>query len=360
MMDDKEMVKWIAENTEMKQRGGVWYVTKKIPDREGVGILDPRLFESAKKGVGISYPKDNRAITAEELAVMRREIGAPNTEVTKGELREDTLVFGNVRVHCYQPASEKRLPVLIYIHGGGFLGGSIQMCENLCRDLARTAPAAVFSVDYRLAPEHPYPEGLNDCFAAVDGIFSVLDAYNADPLRVSISGDSAGGNLALCCCMRESDQGSSRISRQILLYPAVNIGKYEPSGYHWEEAFYTYSEDEEERSVQKLLAHDVGIFDDLMTEAYAGGRERTNDRYVCPVLNEDWSHMPETAIVLGEYDYLTQEGMYLAKQIAGAGVPVSVYHYLGMCHAFAENLGTFPQAEDLMREMAAMIGGVKK
>ncbi len=354
-MDYKEMVEQIAEHTKTEFCGGVRYVTKSIPDRTGEGILDPRLFESAKEGVGISYPKDNRRITPEELAVMRQEIGAPNMEVTDGRLEEETLVFGTVSVRRYQPECGERIPAVIYIHGGGFLGGTTGMCENFCRDLARTARAAVFSVDYRLAPEHPYPAGLEDCFAAVDGIFSVLDTYRIDPLRVSISGDSAGGNLALCCCMREADLGSRRICRQILLYPAINIGKYEPSGYRWEESFYTYSSDEEERRLQMLLAHDVGIFDGLMTEAYAGGAEKTNDRYVCPILNEDWSRMPETVLVLGEYDYLTQEGMYLAKQIAGAGVPAAVYYYLGMCHAFAERLGTFPQAEDLMREMAGLV-----
>ena len=356
-MDYKTMVNRIRETAEEMRQGAVRVVTKKIPDTEGTNRLDPRLFAAAKNGVGISYPKDNRSITKEELACMRGEIGAPNTPVTQGQLTEGKKIL--TQEGCsfvfYLPKEQENLPVLIYIHGGGFLGGKTEMCENLCRDLARSGHAAVFSVEYRLAPEHPYPAGLWDCFRAVDYILAHLSDYGADENRVSIAGDSAGGNLALCCSMREAQRGTKRIRRQFLLYPAVNIGKHEPEGYRWREDFYGWSADGAEREVQKKLAHDVGIFDDLMTEAYAGGIEKTKDPYVSPLLNRDWHDMPETVIALGEYDYLTQEGMYLAQQIAKAGTPVTVYHYLGMCHAFAENLGAFPQAEDLMREIAQAI-----
>ena len=356
-MDYRGMVEKISSGTVTELREGVKYVLKPIPDREGKGVLDPRLFACAKGGVGISYPKDYCNITPEELAKMREEIGAPNVSVTEGELEEEriTLTHEGTAIYRYQKASKEKLPVLIYIHGGGFLGGEPAMCENLCRDIARTAPAAVFSVEYRLSPEHFYPYGLQDCFEAVDWVLSHLDTYHLDASRVSIAGDSAGGNLALCCSMRESQKESLRIQKQILLYPAINIGKYDLGGESWREDFYSWSSDEQERDVQSKLAHDVGIFDDMMVEAYAGGMEKTKDPYVCPVLNKEWFHMPKTTVVLGEYDYLVQEGVYLAKQIADAGVPSTVLYYYGMCHAFGEHLGDFPQAEDLMREMADIV-----
>lgn len=188
-----DMVAWIRQNTERRVKEGIRYVTKRIPDREGLGILDPRLLESARGGVGISYPQDNQKITEQELALMRAEIGAVNYSVTEGELLEESFVFGKAGVCKYRPVTKEKLPVLIYIHGGGFLGGSVSMCENFCRDLARTAPAAVFSVSYRLAPQDPYPAALEDCFDAVDGIFSLLDEETYDVTRVLICGDSAGG-----------------------------------------------------------------------------------------------------------------------------------------------------------------------
>ncbi|MDO4321375.1 MAG: alpha/beta hydrolase [Lachnospiraceae bacterium] len=359
-MDYREMIERLRNGAEDSCKDGVRYVVKPIPDRIGDGILDPRLLEAAKGGVGISYPKDNRNVTEQELKIIRQEIGAPNREVTKGALSEQNYEIlkedgSKIVFRRYEAEKKEKLPVLIYIHGGGFIGGELEMCENLCRDIARSAPAAVFSVEYRLCPEFQYPFAVNDCFDAVDYILEHLGEWGLEESAVSIAGDSAGGNLALCCSMREKYNRTNRIRQQILLYPAINIGKYEFDDFHWREDFYTWSSDAEEREIQGKLARDVGIFDDLMAETYAGGIGRTKDIYVCPILNTDWSDMPETVLVLGEYDYLSQEGIYLAGKLAQAQNTVSVYWYKGMCHAFGEHLGDFPQAEDMMRVMAEKV-----
>jgi acetyl esterase len=319
------------------------------------GMLDPVLREDLQSGAGLSYPADNTRITDEELRQIRAEIGAPNRDVkgyplTVTEKKLDTSA-GTVTVREYR---EKNAAggenALIYIHGGGFIGGELRMCDNLCRGLAGGAHVRVFSIAYGLSPEHRFPVPFEQCWEAIKILDRDAEAYQIRR-KFFIMGDSAGGNLAAACVLRARDEKRNLFREQILLYPALNVGKLTPGSFRWREEAYVFKDIPE----QKATAHDVGVFDDLMQAVYFRNRDDASNPYACPFMETDFRNLPRTVVVTAEYDYLRLEDEYYAEKTAEGGAEVILYRYLGMNHAFLERLGKYEQAEACMDELTEEI-----
>ena len=235
-----------------------------------------------------------------------------------------------VRVFTPRGASEESLPVVLWIHGGGWILGTIEAHDALCRALCNAAGAVVVSVDYRLAPEAQAPSQLDDCKRALEW---VARTYPDVPLAVA--GDSAGGNLAAVLARHVPD----RFAFQLLVYPAVDATcsteSYDSKG-----------------GGEYALTKEHMVF---CWEAYAPGEEAKRDPDVSPLLAEDLSGLPPALVLLAEYDPLTDEGLAYTEKLREAGVAARSVVYDGMVHGFFRWRGGVDAAHEAMEEAAVAL-----
>jgi acetyl esterase len=208
--------------------------------------------------------------------------------------------------------------VLIWFHGGGFVIGSVEESDAVCRTMAATTKMAIASVEYRLAPEHPFPAAPDDCYAALVGVVERAKTLKLDPNRVAVGGDSAGGNLATVVSLMARDRGSPRIRLQVLVYPVTDSVSLETPS-HLENADGYF-----------LTRKSVIWF----REQYVPSASDRMKPYVSPLRSTDLRALPPAWIVTAEYDPLRDEGETYAKHLARAGVPVTLSRYDGMIHGF--------------------------
>ncbi|CAM3899945.1 alpha/beta hydrolase [Smaragdicoccus niigatensis] len=223
-----------------------------------------------------------------------------------------------IRVRAYWPrgSSGMPLPIIVFAHGGGFVSGSLETHDVLVRALANRTGAMVLSVDYRLAPEHPFPAGLEDVFAVIE--WAAADRLaGADPDRLAVCGDSAGGNLVAAAAMLARDCGGPAIRAQLLLYPGVSRMDSVP----WD-AFGP------PQSAGGTVQH-------YIFEAYAEGRIHPFNPLVAPLLGHH-SALPPTQIVVGEYDPFKDDCLAYAGTLVDAGVEAQCVVYPGQHHGFVQ------------------------
>ena len=170
------------------------------------------------------------AMTPEEARALYRMMRPVNDDLAVGEVVERRVPgpAGEVPLRIYRPQSEGPHPLLLYLHGGGWVIGDLETADAACRDLCATAGCLVVSVDYRLAPEHRFPAAVDDCYAALEWVADNGDALGGNG-RLGVTGESAGGNLAAVLCLKARDEGGPRIDFQLLLYPVVDDDLGRPS-----------------------------------------------------------------------------------------------------------------------------------
>lgn len=212
-------------------------------------------------------------------------------------------------------------PVLLFYHGGGWVTESVENYNRVCARMAQDTAHIVVSVEYRLAPEHKFPTALNDCYAAAKALYTNRFILNTDPDKITIMGDSAGGNLAAAVCLMAKDKGEFMPRRQILIYPALNN---------------CYTEESPYRSVQEngkdyLLT--AGKMEDYLTLYQRNPQDRQNP-YFAPILAQDLSGMPETLILTAELDPLRDEGEAYGERLKTAGNYVEVHRIEEAFHGF--------------------------
>lgn len=285
-------------------------------------------------------------------------MGCDNVDLSHQVTSERRILqtdVGAVPVYIYQPEGSVPKPLVVYIHGGAFFGGSPRVVENPCRLLAERSGAVVLSVDYALAPKARFPVGLNQCWQAVCWAYEHAKELSADPTRLTVMGDSAGGNLAAGCTMLDRN---SIIQLQILLYPCTLM---DLTREHWDEGRYVIASDLEQHTrevLQKLILETRSFFD-TMKAAYLNAPDQASNPFVSPLLEKDLSGMPRTLIMAAEYDYLRQQAEEFGRRLSEEGVDTTFYLYKGMGHAFFEHTGEFPQAEDCTDEAARAIKAIK-
>lgn len=289
-------------------------------------------------------------------------MGWPNLDLSAGVRTEETRLdtrAGTVAVRVSRPRASVPAPhgglrpAVIFFHGGGFVGGSMKTVDNPCRLLAGRAGAVVFNVDYRLAPEHPFPAPLEDCWDAVKAVHDNAAAWGVDPRCLAVAGDSAGGNLAAACCVLSSREGMERIAAQLLIYPVVDQRLDPAVRLPWSEELYQVKAWPEFVWPAIRGLKDAGAF---FTSSYVAGHDPA-DVLVSPLLADPRS-FPPTLLLTAEYDFLRVEGEEFARRLAEADVPVRAVRYCGMDHAFFDKLGLFPQVADAVDEMACFLRSV--
>lgn len=224
-----------------------------------------------------------------------------------------------------------RRPLLVYLHGGGWVGGSADGYAWLCTGIAAATGAVVASVEYRMAPEHLFPVAALDCFAAVTDLVADADRLGVDPARVAVSGDSAGGNLSAVVTLLARDAGGPAIAGQALIYPATDATLSSPSIRRLADAP-VLDLDDIHGFLGLYLGHDLG------PDGAGGASDRTDPR-LSPLLAASHAGLPPALVQTAEHDPLVDDGRRYADALAAAGVPVRYTRYEGVPHGFVSFAG---------------------
>ncbi|WP_336134491.1 alpha/beta hydrolase [Natronomonas amylolytica] len=240
----------------------------------------------------------------------------PVGEVTEIEIQGPN---GPIPLRIYSPEGEGPFPVLVFLHGGGWVRGSRDAYDGPCRLLTAEADCVVVSVDYRRAPEHPFPAGLEDCYAATAWAADHAADLQGDPDRVAVGGDSAGGNLSAAVSLVARDRGGPDLAHQLLVYPAVN-----PPSVRRFDSYDDYGTDYflEFDSIEWYL------------DQYLSGAADVGNAYAFPLRARDLSGLPPATVITAGFDPLVDEGTAYAERLDEAGVSVEHRNYEGQIHGF--------------------------
>lgn len=363
-MDKKyedRLLKLLKERQEQTEYFGAPLLIKNLPDCDEKGAMDPRLYNDMKKQLRMValMPSGLMKMDVSEkgIADLRETFNAkksiPCVEadiyIEKREVKAEDGYSIPVRIYKQKKEAEN-LPVLYYIHGGGFFGGSPDVVEESVKMLVEKAGICVVSPDYRLAPENPYPVGHRDCFAVLKWIYENAQSFGGDRNYVFVAGDSAGGNLAQYCTTCDFEEGYHLIKGQLLLYPTLNMAGVEdeyfkPGMEHFEMA------PKQRKGLSKMISMFGKMSEGL--EPILGTKDIKND-YLNPY-TRDAKNNPPTFLTVGEHDYLKIETLGYGVKLHEAGVETKMVLYKGFGHAFFDNTGVYPQCEDCIDEMGAFI-----
>lgn len=248
---------------------------------------------------------------------------------------------GEIPVRLYTPEAPGPLPILVFYHGGGWVLGSLETHDDLCRALARAVPALVISVEYRLAPEDPFPAGLEDSYAALVWASENAASIGGDPARLAVGGDSAGGNLGAVVCLLARDRNGPRIAHQLLIYPATDLREVDlrPDNVSLRENSKGY-----------MLTQDMMMW----FSSHYITPERRQEAYASPFLVPDLAGLPPATVITAEFDPLRDEGEAYAARLREAGVAAEATRYDGMVHGFI-TMPMFRQAREAIKLAAAAL-----
>ncbi len=360
-----ELVERLKAQQDVTNINGIKIVIKNSPEESREGYMDPRELAimsnhwAARKEAG----KDkSREVTPEQsLEAMRDGMGFPNRNLNMVEIHTkyecinfDGNEVGLWRYYTRKSRRKPGKPCFIYLHGGGWVGGSIYTVENPCKLIAELADAVVFNIDYSLAPEKKYPNGFNDCFNAVKHIYEHAEDYGIDRRKIGLGGDSAGGNLTAAVAQKDRDSGLHMLSLQVLIYPCVTFIHTGISGYRWKLEDYVISEEQRE-IIEPCLS--IGRPSEEsnkpgMGNLYFNDISEAESPYASPMLTGNLKGLPRALCVGAEFDGLRIQTEHYGRLLEAASVPVKIIRYKGVIHAFIDRLGFVPQAEDLCIEIA--------
>lgn len=239
----------------------------------------------------------------------------------------DTVIpgpAGDLPVRVYSPEGDGPFPALVWFHGGGWTIGSLDENEVACRAVCAGAEAVVVSVDYRLAPENPYPAAADDCYAAVRWVHEHGERLAADPARLAVGGESAGGNLAAVVALKARDLGGPPIRLQVLVSPVVG---------HPGDGYASYDAYADGYFLSKASM-------EWFFTTYPRDVKDLDDPYLLPLRAADLSRLPRALVLGAECDVLRDEGEEYARRLADAGVDVELVRYDGLIHGFFGLLAT--------------------
>lgn len=242
---------------------------------------------------------------------------------------------GEIWVRIYTPEGDGPFPIFIYLHGGGWVIGDLEIGNTLCRNIANLSGCIVVSVDYRLSPEYKFPIPVDDCFAAVEWVEKNAAKFNGDPSKIAIGGDSAGGNLAAAVSLIARDRGSPSIKYQVLIYPVTNLD------------FNTRSYIENGEGY--VLTRDSMIW---YAQQYLNSEKEMQNVQVAPFLAENLEGLPPALILTAQYDPLKDDGASYASRLIQAGVNVEYKYYSGMIHGFLWMTGIIDEGKKAVQLIA--------
>ncbi|MBC3375529.1 alpha/beta hydrolase [Pseudomonas sp. SWRI92] len=285
------------------------------------------------KTLSFTSPDDSLAGSRQAYSQMCRAFTPPRPPT----LAVEDLQLAGVAIRAYHPRIAPPLagwPCMLYLHGGGWVVGDLDSHDFICMELAAELGALVLAVDYRLAPEHPFPAGFEDCFAVwchlADAPFAI------DPRRRVVVGDSAGGNLAAALCLALRDAGRPLPKSQVLVYPALGGPAHLPSRNECFDAPLLSSDD--------LQRYDALYLQSAQPSAYAA-----------PLLADDLGGLPPALIAVAQWDPLRDDGVLYSERLNAAGVTSELYVGEGLVHGCLRGRNQVPEVDQLYRTLLAYL-----
>jgi acetyl esterase/lipase len=302
-------------------------------------------------GIHILGPQNTEGRTS--LEIYRNVFGWKSNDLSQGVGSSFFCIpseKGPVTLYRYEPdRRQKPSPCLLFFHGGGFFAGDIATVENQCKLIAERADAVVFSVDYPLAPESPFPAGFNCCYAAVEYVHDNADALGIDGAKIGVGGDSAGGNLAAACALRNRDEGRWPLAYQALIYPTLSRAEKPGDPYwYWEADKYDNPQGD---SVIAFQSSYIGKQNSELNDWYVPADTNKYIPYLSPIAGSA-EGLPKTLVITAEYDFLRIECEEYSRMLKKARVPNRHIRYGGITHGTFDRLGYAPQVEDMVNEIA--------
>jgi acetyl esterase len=254
---------------------------------------------------------------------------------------------GELSVRLYRPSVERPLPALLYFFGGGWVLGTIDTADGISRSLANSSGALVVVAGYRLAPEHPFPAAIDDCYATLRWVAEHADEIGADPARLAVGGDSAGGNLAAAVALRARDDGDGtgedgdgaiRLAGQILIYPNTD----------------QLADDESTRAADDPFLfnrHSVAWY----RQHYLASPEDAASPLASPLRASSLAGLAPALVITARYDPLRDQGEAYARRLADEGVDVEACCYPGMAHGFFTMAGTVDASRAALAQAASTL-----
>jgi acetyl esterase len=297
------------------------------------------LVQIAKLARGDSL---SEGLALEEARVERRReaevVGGPEPiPMAKVEAVQVPEPAGSMNARLYVPPGPLPSALLVYCHGGGWVIGDLETHDRPCRFLAVHAGVQVLAVDYRLAPEHPFPAAAEDAFAAYAWANANAARFDVEPTRIGVGGDSAGANLAAVSCLLARDEGVAPPAMQMLIYP-VTTTEDMPSRRTFREGFL-------------LTKRDMDWFEDRYLPP---GVDRSDPR-VSVLQEDDLSGLPPAYVATAGFDPLRDEGEAYALRMREAGVRVTLRRHAGLVHTYANLTAICPSARHAMLEATAAL-----
>lgn len=302
--------------------------------------LDPQVEKILQETAALGLPayQDLSPDAARKQMLSLAPPVDPMLSVKRLENRNIPGPDGEIPIRLYYPECDPPFAVLVYFHGGGWVIGNLDTHHGVCHALANTSGCLVVSVDYRLAPEHRYPAAVEDAYAAAKWVAENSNVIQADPNRLAVGGDSAGGHLAAVVALMARDRKAPRIDFQVLIYPITDCSFNTPS----------YQENKEgymlTRDLMKWFWHH-----------FIEDAGEANNPYVSPLRADDLSDLPPALIVTAEYDPLRDEGEAYGKRMQAAGVSVTLSRYPGMIHAFIRMTARLDKAKAALYEVGGAL-----
>ena len=307
--------------------------------------LDPQVKEILEEAAALGLPAYQDLSPAEARKQML-DLAPPVDPLLAVKRVEDRSIpgpDGEIPIRLYYPAGGPPFAVLVYFHGGGWVIGDLDTHHGFCHALAKTSGCLVVSVDYRLAPEHRCPAAVEDAYAATVWVAENSDVIQADPDRLAVGGDSAGGHLAAVVALMARDRKGPRIDLQVLIYPITDCNFDTPSYIENKEGY--------------MLTRDLMKW---FWNHFIENEGEANDSYVSPLRAENLSNLPPVLIVTAEYDPLRDEGEAYGQRLQEAGVNVTLSRYPGMIHAFIRMTARLDKANTALDEVSGMLRRVLK
>ena len=355
---DEKLVKAIKDKQYTEMRRDVEIIVKPIPDCDDKGAVDPRLLKSSKKMALLMkfMPKSMMKMDASPKSVQRLRKIFNNVDstpiVTKGFTRDNRTVKAadgfDIPVSIFKSdVTMPNAPILYFIHGGGFFAGSTDVVADALQLFVTTTNMIAVGVDYRLAPENPYPTGHEDCYTVLKWIAKEAESFGGDAKNIFVGGDSAGGNLTLYCSNRSLEDQLNLVRGQLLFYPTVNMGgiKDKYTEFTMDDIAIYPPHDKYIRPGFQMFSSATTSLTDLL-----GDKADPMTKYLTPYMDVS-KDSPVTFISSGEHDFLTIESLAYAKKLNDLGVETTFTHYNGLGHAYLDHIGNYPQAEDCVADI---------
>jgi acetyl esterase len=295
--------------------------------------LDPLVKSMVDAAAAMNLPGFEE-LTPQEAR--ERPMAFPPKPEPVGRVENRTLPGPNgpIPVRVYTPhGNNGPFPCVVYFHGGGWVIGSLDSHDDVCRMVANRSRAVVVSVDYRLAPESKFPVAAEDAYAATTYVAQRPGEFGIDPARIAVAGDSAGGNLAAAVTLMTRDRQGPSIVSQVLIYP-VTDHRFDTGSYieNAEGYFLTRA------AMQWFSGH------------YLREASDAENPYASPLRAKDLKNLPPAHIITAEFDPLRDEGEAYGDRLRAAGVPVVVHRYDGMVHGFVPLAQVIPQGQQAIDE----------